>query len=391
MRALNLTGSVCSTSSRASSGNACLLSSSHQSCYRIQCSRPFNRRACLHVAAVAMPQVSSPHSTASIDRDAVVSSVKSFLETEINSIFSVGTITRERYAPTYRFEDPIVRYEGIDAFELNLRLLRTIFQVSLCVHKVEITGPTEITSRWTMTLKPRLLAWRPPLTFTGQSKYGVNTFDGRLLYQIDTWDSIYNNQFPSVEGYFHLARQLGNPQTTPDLETPTYRVLKKTAEYEIREYDPFLVAETSMPLGVGPASGDGFQTLASYLFGANNRNKAMEMTTPVINTVKQGEVNENMQFVMEKELGQAPDDLPAPRDNTVVRKKVDGGIVAASSFSGLPLDFEVVEKERRLRAALLLDGLKPEEGYRLARYNDPFTPPPIRRNEVLIKLESFEL
>lgn len=52
---------------------------------------------------------------------------------------------------------------------------------------------------------------------------------------------------------------------------------------------------------------------------------------------------------------------------------------------------QVVEAERRLRAALLLDGLKPEEGYSLARYNDPLTPPPIRRNEVLIKLEGFEL
>jgi SOUL heme-binding protein len=79
------------------------------------------------------------------------------------------------------------------------------------------------------------------------------------------------NVLLQVEGYFHLARQLGNPQTTPNLETPSYRVLKKTGEYEVREYDPFLVAETSMPLGVGPASGDGFQTLASYLFGANNR------------------------------------------------------------------------------------------------------------------------
>jgi hypothetical protein len=49
-----------------------------------------------------------------------------------------------------------------------------------------------------MTLKPRLLSWRPPLTFTGQSKYGVNTFDGKLLYQRDTWDAVQNNSFPSV-------------------------------------------------------------------------------------------------------------------------------------------------------------------------------------------------
>lgn len=52
---------------------------------------------------------------------------------------------------------------------------------------------------------------------------------------------------------------------------------------------------------------------------------------------------------------------------------------------------QVVEAERRLRAALLLDGLKPKPGYELARYNDPFTLPFLRRNEVLIELEDFQL
>lgn len=52
---------------------------------------------------------------------------------------------------------------------------------------------------------------------------------------------------------------------------------------------------------------------------------------------------------------------------------------------------QVVEAERRLRGALLLDGLEPGEGYALARYNDPFTLPFLRRNEVLISLKNFEL
>ena len=52
---------------------------------------------------------------------------------------------------------------------------------------------------------------------------------------------------------------------------------------------------------------------------------------------------------------------------------------------------QVTNAERTLRAALLLDGLKPKEGYRLGRYNDPFTLPPFRRNEILILLEDFEL
>ena len=75
----------------------------------------------------------------------------------------------------------------------------------------------------------------------------------------------------------------------------------------------------------------------------------------------------------------------------VTRKMQQGGIIAATSFGGIPLDFEVTEAERKLRAALLLDGHKGQEGYQLARYNDPFTLPFLRRNEVLIEVEDFEL
>lgn len=69
----------------------------------------------------------------------------------------------------------------------------------------------------------------------------------------------------------------------------------------------------------------------------------------------------------------------------------EGGTVASASFGGIPLDFEVTEAEHRLRAAVLLDGYKAQEGYQLARYNDPFTLPFLRRNEVLIALDDFEM
>lgn len=52
---------------------------------------------------------------------------------------------------------------------------------------------------------------------------------------------------------------------------------------------------------------------------------------------------------------------------------------------------QVIEAERRLRGALLIDGYCPEEGYTLARYNDPFTLPFLRRNEVVITLENFTM
>ena len=52
---------------------------------------------------------------------------------------------------------------------------------------------------------------------------------------------------------------------------------------------------------------------------------------------------------------------------------------------------QVTDAVRNLRGALLLDGVKAEDGYKLARYNDPFTPPFLRRNEILIRLENYQL
>ena len=51
---------------------------------------------------------------------------------------------------------------------------------------------------------------------------------------------------------------------------------------------------------------------------------------------------------------------------------------------------QVVREEKALRAALLADELTPQPGSTLARYNEPSVPPPLRRNEVLIKLNNFQ-
>lgn len=52
---------------------------------------------------------------------------------------------------------------------------------------------------------------------------------------------------------------------------------------------------------------------------------------------------------------------------------------------------QVVAAEKNLRSALLSADMSPKESYVLARYNDPFTPPFLRRNEILIQLDGFDL
>lgn len=131
--------------------------------------------------------------------------------------------------------------------------------------------------------------------------------------------------------------------TTPDLETPDYSILYKAAQYEVRSYQPYLVSETPQPLGAGPASGSGFQELASYLFGGNEASESMAMTTPVFTkpaTATGDPDSAKMQFVMERRY--SADSLPQPKTGAkIITRTEDGGVKAVATFSGFPLDYEV--------------------------------------------------
>ncbi|KAK9834183.1 hypothetical protein WJX81_006360 [Elliptochloris bilobata] len=313
----------------------------------------------------------------------------SFLSAELRQLFTTGEVTRARYLLNFTFQDPIVKVSSLEAFVNNLRLLRTVFNIDFVLHSCRVSGPTEVVTRWTMRLQQKLLPWRPALVFTGRSCYTVESASGRLATQTDVWDAIKDNSYLSVEGVAHVLRQATNPQTTPGLDQPAYEVLRRAGDYEVRRYEPYVVAEVSMPASAAPASGTGFNELAGYIFGGNAGRQKMEMTTPVITTA--GQPGAAMRFPMERKLGTNAALLPTPNDLRVITRMEEGGVFASASFSGFPLDFEVVEAERRLRGALLLDGLQPLEGYALARYNDPFTLPLFRRNEVLIALKDFEL
>ncbi|EFJ39895.1 hypothetical protein VOLCADRAFT_84753 [Volvox carteri f. nagariensis] len=315
----------------------------------------------------------------------------SFLASDLKMLFEKGEITESRYSPKIVFEDPITKYDSREGYVFNIRLLRTLFNITFDLHSISVTGPDSVTARWTMEMVMWLLPWRPNLTFTGRTVYKVDPRTGIVLSHTDYWDALQRNAFLSLEGVQHTLQMFIQQQLqlTPGIETPKYVVLKKLKEYEIRRYEPYLVAEAPTGPGSGPASGSGFSELASYLFGSNRAQLAMEMTTPVFNEV-QPETNSSvaMKFVMESRYSDVSA-LPAPLDPRIGRKREEGRYAAAIRFSGWPLDYEVVQNERLLRDLLLRDGLRPAPGYQLARYNDPSTPPMLRRNEVLIRLDDF--
>lgn len=197
----------------------------------------------------------------------------------------------------------------------------------------------------------------------------------------------------------------------PDLETVNFKVLSRKDQYEIREVEPYFVAETIMPGKKGfdfYGASQSFNVLAEYLFGKNITNEKMEMTTPVVTrrTASDGEKMEmttpvisrrvgneekwEMSFVMPSKYGAK---LPIPKDPSVRIKEVPKKIVVVAAFSGYVTDEEVKQRESKLRDALKNDvefQVKTGAVVEVAQYNPPFTLPFTRRNEIALEVERRE-
>ncbi|XVE70389.1 hypothetical protein DITRI_Ditri10aG0068800 [Diplodiscus trichospermus] len=316
-----------------------------------------------------------------------VEGLVSFLYDDLPHLFDDQGIDRTAYDKQVKFRDPITKHNTISGYLFNISLLKVLFRPLFQLHWLKQTGPYEITTRWTMVMKFMLLPWKPELVFTGTSVMGINQKNGKFCSHVDFWDSIKNNEYFSLEGLWDVVKQL-RIYKTPDLETPRYQILKRTANYEVRKYTPFIVVETK---GDKLSGSTGFNAVAGYIFGKNSTMEKIPMTTPVFTQALDPEFSDvSIQIVLpsEKDISSLPD----PSQETVNLRKVEGGVAAALKFSGKPTEDVVGEKEEALRSSLIRDGLKPKMGCLLARYNDPGqTWSFIMRNEVLIWLEDFTL
>ena len=175
-------------------------------------------------------------------------------------------------------------------------------------------------------------------------------------------------------------------------EEPDYELVRGGDDYEIREYAPYLVAETTVGGGFDETGNAAFKRLAGYIFGDNRKPDAagpdadesmrMKMTVPVTRHRDGGSTV--YRFVMERAYDR--DSLPVPNDERVTIRRVPGGTVAVLRYRGRITAARFAEQATRLRAALERDRLQPVGEAVSAVYNGPFTPPFLRRNEVLIRL-----
>nr|KYP71917.1 hypothetical protein KK1_011197 [Cajanus cajan] len=289
-----------------------------------------------------------------------------FLYDDLTHVFDDQGIDKTAYDERVFFRDPITKLHTLDAYLFNIALIKTLFRPQLRLHWVKSVGPFEITTRWTTVMKFVLLPWNPHVILSGTSVMGINPENGKFCSHVDFWDSIEKNDYFSFEGLWDVIKQLWIYKT-PELKSPNYQVLKRMANYEVRQYDPFIVVETNGDKLSGSA---GFNDVAGYMFGKDSTMEKIPVTTPVFTQASDANlsgVSIQIVFPLDKETGS----LPNPNQETARLRKVEGGVAAVMKFGGKPTEDIVREKEKTLFSNIIKDGLKPQPGCWLARYSDP--------------------
>ena len=174
-----------------------------------------------------------------------------------------------------------------------------------------------------------------------------------------------------------------------------YSVIAEKDGYEIRRYDPYILAETPLR---DESGNSGFNELFRYISGSNMGKSKVAMTAPVLQSgpragrklamtspVMEREGAGVMAFVMPP--GMKLEDLPKPASPKVTLRAMPGYKAAVIRFSGWGFASTVKKKTKQLAAALERDGLRAAGASVSAFYNPPWTPPFMRRNEVIIEIE----
>jgi hypothetical protein len=196
---------------------------------------------------------------------------------------------------------------------------------------------------------------------------------------------------PAVVGLFLAA----SPNAMA-IEKPSYRVVERREAFEIREYAPYLVAETVVGGSREEAGNAGFRILAGYIFGKNRGEKKIAMTAPVTQaepariamTAPVAQSGEEGRWVIQFMMPSAftLETLPEPLDPAVTFRVVPARRVAAHAYSGTWSASRYEEHLATLRAALASAGLTAVGEPVWARYDPPFMPWFLRTNEILLEL-----
>ena len=197
------------------------------------------------------------------------------------------------------------------------------------------------------------------------------------------------------------------------IEEPKFALLSKDGAIELRQYAPFLIAETVVEGDMDEASNRGFRLIADFIFGNNQAAgesgssakiamtapvtvapdapaQKIAMTAPVTIAALESAANPmaarrwRIHFVMPSEYSLAT--LPKPKNNAVTIREVPAKQFAVLNYSGFNTETKVQQRTAELLSWVKAKNLNPLGPPQLSRYDPPWTLPMWRRNEIMVEL-----
>ena len=178
----------------------------------------------------------------------------------------------------------------------------------------------------------------------------------------------------------YLSMASGNSETQP------YKIIRSEKDFEIRFYPSTTMATiTSSTKSYKELGSSGFNKLAGYIFGGNNKQQKIAMTSPV-----HMDINDSvstMSFVMPAEF--VKDSLPVPNNADVKIRTTSDEYVAAIRFGSFAFDKYIKENMEKLENALKENSISYSGQFRFLGYNPPYQLFG-RRNEIIVTVINFQ-
>jgi len=162
-------------------------------------------------------------------------------------------------------------------------------------------------------------------------------------------------------------------------KTENYYIIRTIDSVEIRQY-PSLIYASHYSEQTGNNSQ--FRVLANYIFGGNNKNEQIGMTSPV--NMRLSSENKEMLFLMPERYEM--ESLPTPNSKEIEIIKMDSRLVAAVRFSGYSNSSKVKRKKQELINTLKKHNIAHTDEFELLVYDSPYKVLN-RRNEVIVILQ----
>lgn len=179
-----------------------------------------------------------------------------------------------------------------------------------------------------------------------------------------------------------IASQIWAKVLSANIEMHEYEVLAEMDGIQIRKYAPATFSYVTLNVdNYDQGSSMGFRKLAGYIFGGNQRQEKIAMTSPVEMAMDTMMV---VKFMVPAKYNM--EDLPTPNNKEVRFVEQPERIVAAIRFSGFANDEKIARYREQLKVVLNQNGLSYDGEFSFLGYNSPFDLIN-RRNEVIVSID----